>query len=44
MLDVRDSPALPNEIRAAMVAWLTVMSASVAADVLCASVSIHNLH
>jgi len=36
MLDVRDAPALPDEIRAAMVAWLPVMSAGVAADVPCA--------
>jgi len=36
MLDTRDAPALPNELRAAMVTWLPVMSAGVAADVLCA--------
>jgi len=36
MFDVRDAPALPNELRAAMVTWLPVMSAGVAADVLCA--------
>jgi len=36
MHDVRDVPALPNKFRAAMVTWLPVMSAGVAADVLCA--------
>jgi len=36
MLDVRDVPALPNELRAAMATWLPVMSAGVAADVHCA--------
>jgi len=35
MLDVRDAPALPNDLRAAMVTWLPVMSAGVAADALC---------
>jgi len=34
MLDVRDSPAVPNELGAAMVTWLPVMSAGDAADVL----------
>jgi len=34
MLDVRDAPALPNELRATMVTWLSEMSAGVAADVL----------
>jgi len=38
MRDVRDAPALPNELRAAMVAWLPEMSAGVAVDVLCAVV------
>jgi len=36
MLDVRDAPALPNELRAAMVTGLAVSSAGVAADVPCA--------
>jgi len=36
MRDVRDAPALPNELRAAMVTWLPEMSAGVAVDVLCA--------
>jgi len=36
LLDVRDAPALPDELRAAMVTWLPVMSAGIAADVLCA--------
>jgi len=36
MRDVRDAPALPNELRAAMLTWLTEMSAGVAVDVLCA--------
>jgi len=36
MLDVRDAPALSNELRAAMGTWLPVMSAGVVADVLCA--------
>jgi len=36
MLDVCDAPALLNELRAVMVTWLPVMSAAVAADVLCA--------
>jgi len=31
MLNVRDAPALPNELRVAMVTWLPVMSAGVAA-------------
>jgi len=34
ILDVRDVPALPNELRAKMATWLPVMSAGVAADVL----------
>jgi len=36
MRDVRDAPALPNELRAAVVTWLPEMSAGVAVDVLCA--------
>jgi len=40
MLAVRDAPALPNELRAAMVTWLPVMSAGVAVDILCA-ISLH---
>jgi len=38
MRDVRDAPALPNELRAAMVTWLPEISAGVAVDVLCAVV------
>jgi len=34
MRDIRDAPALPNELRAAMVTWLPEMPAGVAADVL----------
>jgi len=36
MPDVREASALPNELRAAMVTWLPMMTAGVAADVLCA--------
>jgi len=36
MIDVREAPALPNELRAAIVTWLPVMSAGVAAEVPCA--------
>jgi len=35
MRDVRDAPALPNELRAAMVTCLPEMSPGVAVEVLC---------
>jgi len=35
--NIAEAPALPNELRAAMVTWPPVMSAGVAADVLCAA-------